>query len=200
MLAFSFSSQLMQPLFDLIRSIKPMSDGFDHELSTFLTPHRLRKHEVILQAGTTSNRIFFIETGLTRRYYLKDDKEITTDFMREGDFILSPLSFYTRQPSFEFVETLEASVLWSISRPQLEFLYDKFPAFNAIGRVLTEQYYVKSELRAHSLRHLSAEDRYEQFFHTHKDLLNRLPGKHVATLLGLTPETYSRIRAKKAKA
>ncbi len=190
----------MQTLFELIRSIKPMPDGFEQKLGTLLLPNRFRKHEVILQAGTTSNRIFFIESGLTRRYYLKDEKEITTDFMREGDFIISPLSFYTRQPSFEFVEALEASLLWSISRPQLESLYDRFPAFNAIGRVLTEQYYVKSELRAHSLRHLSAEERYAQFFQTHKDLLNRLSGKHIATLLGLTPETYSRIRAKKAKA
>lgn len=71
-----------------------MTPAFEKELVGLLTAQRCSKHAYLLRAGTTSNRLSFIEYGLVRRYYLKDDKEITTDFMRENDFVISPLSFY----------------------------------------------------------------------------------------------------------
>lgn len=190
---------LMDKLLTIISTLKPMSPVFEKELAGLLVFQVCSKHDFLLQAGTTSNRIYFIEQGLVRRYYLKDDKEITTDFIRENEFIISPLSFYTQQPSYEFIEAIEDTKLWSLSHRQMAYLYATYPDFNMVGRILTEQYYIRSELRAHYLRHLTAEERYQQFFQNNKDLLNRISGKHVATLLGLTPETYSRMRAKKRK-
>ena len=187
----------MQNLLTLINSIKPMNEDFTAELKALTARKFVSKGNDLLKAGSISDRMYFIETGLVRGYYLKDGKDITTGFIKENGIIISPVSFYTRQPTFEYIETVEDSVLWSLTSVDIGHLYERYPLFNFVGRIITEQYYVRSELRAHHLRNLTAEERCQNFFCTYQDLLNRVSSKHIASFLGITPETYSRIRAKR---
>ena len=188
----------MKSVITAIESVSPLPSTLISLLEQQLAHHKLPANSLLLRPGQISDRIFFVEQGLIRGYYLKGDKDISTGFMAEGQFAISPGSFYTQQPSFEYLELLEDSLLWSLTHNQLSVLYELYPPFNYVGRVVTEQYYVKSELRTHKLRMLSAEERYDWFVIVYAALLNRLSGKHIASFLGLTPETISRIRARKA--
>ncbi|GAA4458557.1 Crp/Fnr family transcriptional regulator [Nibrella saemangeumensis] len=187
----------MNTLLTLIEAIYPVSTALKQSLVSLLSHASLPKGSLLLSPDQISTKIYFVEKGLVRGYYLKDGKDITTGFMPETSFVISPVSFYRQQPSFEYLETLEESPLWSLSYQHLSHLYSQYPEFNYVGRVVTEQYYTRSELRAHHLRMQTADERYRAFLSEYPTLANRVPNKHIASFLGLTPETFSRIRAKR---
>ncbi|WP_138994039.1 Crp/Fnr family transcriptional regulator [Larkinella sp. C7] len=185
----------METLLSAIRQLQSIPEPLENALRQTLRRHELPRRHWLLQPGQVSERIFFIEKGVARGYYLKDDREVTSWFMKESDFIISIVSFYSRQPAQEYIELLEDSVLWSITYDQLQRLYDAFPEFNKVGRLLTERYYLLSERRAQNLRMQSAQERYTQLLADFPDSCRRLPLKYIASHLGLSPETVSRLRA-----
>lgn len=172
------------------------------ELKAFLTQHvhevKLPRKEHLLEAGQVASKLYFVESGLVRGYYLHDGKDITTWVMAENDFVISILSFYTRKPSYEYVELLEDSHLWYLSYDKLQEAYRLFPEFNLIGRLLTERYYVMSEYRSYYLRMHSAEERLQLLLHDWPGILARVKHRHVASLLGISSETLSRLLARKS--
>ncbi|WP_020594856.1 Crp/Fnr family transcriptional regulator [Spirosoma panaciterrae] len=187
----------MERLLSLIQSMQPLSDELKAELSQILRCDTFPRKHWLLQPNQVSDRLYFVETGLVRGYYLKDGREVTSWFMREGDFLMSIASFYTRQPTQEYVELLETSTLWSITYLQLQQLYRQFPEFNVVGRLLTEKYYVLSELRTQNLRMQTAPERYQQLLKDFPDIFGRVPLKYIASHLGISPETLSRLRGQR---
>ncbi|GAB2941554.1 Crp/Fnr family transcriptional regulator [Hymenobacter coalescens] len=191
----------MDVLLDRLRAIYPLSDACRQAIVALMRREASPARHQLLAPGQVAGRLYFIETGLARGYYLHPGgREVNAWFMREGDFIISIVSFLTRGPSQEYIELLEDAVLYSISYEQLQQLYREFAEFNYVGRVLTEHYYVLSEQRTQQLRLLRAEQRYEQLLETFPGALQRIPLKHLASYLGVTPETISRIRAQSGKA
>ncbi len=192
----------MELLIALIETLQPISGEIKAALIQNLRRDVLPKKHWLLQPGQVSDRIYFIEEGVVRGYYIKqgvqgDGREVTSWFMREGDFIISILSFYSRQPAREYIELLEDSVVWSISYTQLQQLYHDFPAFNAVGRILTEKYYALSELRTQNLRMQTALERYDQLTKDFPDIFQRVSLKYIASHLGISPETLSRLRGRR---
>jgi len=187
----------MDQLLTFIGALQPLSTPLEEALRQFLRREELPRRHWLLQPGQVSERIYFIEKGVVRGYYLKDDREVTSWFMKESDFIISIASFYTRQPAQEYIELLEDAVFLSIRFDQLQHLYRQFPEFNTIGRLLTEHYYVLSEQRATNLRMQSAGERYQQLLTDFPAIFQRVPLKYIASHLGLSPETLSRLRARK---
>jgi CRP-like cAMP-binding protein len=133
---------------------------------------------------------------LVRGYTLLHGREISSWFMQSGDFVISILSFFTQQPSEEYLELLEPAVVHSITHDQLQRLYRDFPEFNFIGRRLLEKYYVLSEQRALQLRSRSAAERYELLLRDFPTIFQRVALHHIASHLGMAPETLSRLRNK----
>ena len=178
-------------------AIHPLSVGLEAALRQCVVQETVRARALLLQPGHTAHKLYFLESGLIRGFYLKDGREVTAWFMAEGQFVVAILSFFSQQPSHEYLQALEDSVLWSITYNQLQALYRQFPEFNYIGRVLTEQYYVLSEQRALHLRMLPAAERYALLVQQFPDVARRVPLKLLASHLGLTPETLSRLRARR---
>jgi CRP/FNR family transcriptional regulator, anaerobic regulatory protein len=105
-------------------------------------------------------------------------------------------SFVSQKPSFENIEILEPSVLYAISYDNLQKMYLEFPEFNLIGRLFTEKYYIELEERVMSLQFLTAKERYEKLLIQQPMLLQRVTLGQIASYLGITQETLSRIRGK----
>jgi CRP-like cAMP-binding protein len=157
----------------------------------------VEKKTQLLQAGQVCNQLWFINQGLARAYYFKEDKEITSWFMMETDFIISVRSFFGQQRSYEYIEMLEPSELVSITYSDLQELYATYSEFNQVGRILTERYYARSEERLFQLRMNTAQERYDALLMAHPTIFQRASLKQIASYLGLTPETLSRLRAKR---
>ena len=159
-------------------------------------PEQWVKGQLLLQPGRVARRVYYLETGLVRGYSLVNGREVSSWFMREGDFVISIASFFTQAPTEEFLELLEDGSGFSLSYDDLQQLYRTLPAFNFHGQVLTEQYYVLSELRAQHLRSRPAAERYAQLLRDFPSVFQRVAVQHIASHLGMAPETLSRLRSK----
>ncbi|NBA84644.1 cyclic nucleotide-binding domain-containing protein [Emticicia sp. CRIBPO] len=188
----------MEELIQITRQLWPsMCPEFEDTLRNSIVREIIPKKQLVLKEGQTAHHMYFVEQGCLRGYYLREGNEINSWFMKEGDFVISIISFYTQMPTEEMIETLEDCVLWSISYDQLNELYFQYPEFNQVGRLLTERYYVLSEQRTQNLRKKTADERYRHLVTSFPDISNRVPLKFIASYLGISFETLSRLRAKK---
>ncbi len=182
-------------LFALLNNISPMTVGLTEHLSAVLVSRELARNEVLLKRGQVCSHIYFVERGMLHCYYERNDVKITAWFMQENDVIISAKSFFLQIPGEESIVTLEDTVVHGISFQELEDIYVKYPEFNVAGRVLTSKYYMQSEERLYYLRKERARDRYLFLLKTQPEIVQRAPLKHIASYLGITMETLSRIRA-----
>lgn len=187
----------MKEVLTFLDSLYPLSELAREYLSKNLKEIEVSKKEYILKQGRICYDIYFVSKGLLRCFYNKNDKEISSWFMQEHDVIFSVESFLNQTPSFENIHALEDSLLYYLSYDELQYLYNHCPEFNFIGRVVTEQYYKLSEQRLYSLRMQKAHDRYRFMMNHFPQILLRVPSKYIASYLGITEETLSRIRGVK---
>jgi CRP/FNR family transcriptional regulator, anaerobic regulatory protein len=184
----------MENLINYLHTIYPLSDSLREHLLEILQIKEFTKNDFLLRAGNTCRHIFFIESGLVRCYYTKEGEDISCWFMKEGDVVVSVESFFGQRPSYESIQAMEDTTAYSIGWQQLQSIYRRFPEFNFTGRVLTEKYYTLSERRLYSMRQQRATDRYECLLNDAPELINRIPVKYLASYLGISRETLSRIR------
>jgi CRP-like cAMP-binding protein len=186
-----------QPLFQTLNSIAVLSPGLKDKISELLIEEDFKKKSLILKQGQVAHRIYFIKQGFVRAYYDKGHDTFTNWFMGRGEIIISVYSFFSRKPSFENIEVLEDCTLQSITWEQLQNLYKTFPEFNITGRIITEQYYIRSEERAIDLQTLTPKQRYEKLLLSQPGILQKATLGQIATYLSIKQETLSRIRGQK---
>jgi len=186
---------MLDTLFTYINSIRPISDELREAIASSFEIIEVPKRHKLLVEGQTSNYIYAVEKGLLRMYYVKDGEEICSRFMDEQYMLaMSVNSFYSRTPGYEYIETLELSVLGRIHYDKLQQLYNKYIEFNYTARVITERFYIRSEERLFLIRKQTAEERYVFYINKYPEMYQRVPLKYIATYLGITLETLSRIR------
>ena len=185
----------MNELIQFLKSISPLSIELEEYLINNLKRKSLKKNEFLLNAGQVCKNIYFIEEGLFRCFYNTiENKEVDSWFMKEGDVIISVESFFLQRPSNENIISLEESVVYYIDYKTLQFLYETFLEFNIIGRVITEQYYVLAEQRLYAIRMKTAKERYLWLMQNFPQLILRVPSKYLAFYLGISAETFSRMK------
>jgi len=152
------------------------------------------RNELLLRDGEVCNYLYIITVGLVRMFYIKDDEEISSMFLEPFAPFTAPDSFYSRKPGYMCLQAVVPTRLARIHYQRLQQLYDQHPDLNYVGRVLTERYFGKSGEGLQLLRKQSAEERYQYFAEAYPELLLKIPLKYIASYLGITNETLSRIR------
>ncbi len=181
-------------LLNYLRSVITVSPELETALCRIARRRNAAKGQYLVRNGERCKDLFFVESGLVRGYYLNEEKEVTNWMAVDGEFATSFYSFITREPAAESIEVLEPSALTQISYDDLQMLYADFPETERIGRILTETYYIRLEGRLLSLQFTTAKDRYEQLLANNPLLVQKAPLGYIASYLGMTQETLSRIR------
>jgi len=187
----------MKELLSLLHNIHPLSAGLHQYLSQNLKTATVDKKQFLLQAGMIGRHIYFVKKGLLRCYYIQDDQEVSSKFLKEGDIIVSASSFFLQKESLESIQAIEDSLVWFICYDELQFIYKHFSEFNTIARVLSIKSYLLSEQRLHFIRMKQASDRYTSMLEHFPELVLRVPSKYLASYLSISVETLSRIRGNK---
>ncbi|OQP59126.1 hypothetical protein A3860_38825 [Niastella vici] len=186
----------MQQLLNKLNSIRPLSPELQLHLKDKIKYKEYPKGSFLLEPGQVCENICFIQQGLVRVYYENADIEICPWLLIEGDIAISVVSYFNQVSSFEFIQALEDTIVYYITYDELEFIYDKFPEFNFVGRKLLQHYYALESKRLFSILGKSADARYAYLLEFYAHLILRIAGKHQAAYLGMDPATFSRIKAK----
>ena len=183
---------------NIIRKIKmyyPVSDEALEALVCLFERWVFPAKTTIIHAGKLDRKVYFIEKGITRSYVLHNGKQITTWFSKEGDAACGSWDLYHHKPGFEYVETLEETTAYSISVEQLDELYRSYIDLANWMRVLQQENFLR--LQDMHIRRLNwpAQERYEHLTKECPELFQRVNLGYIASFLGITQQSLSRIRA-----
>lgn len=168
------------------------------ELALILSRFRLNSYEAkgfLLSEQKVCSDIHFIVHGLVRTYYVRDGKEITTYLASDQGFVSSYPSFINQTLSIEKIQCIEATTTLSVSYRDMQELYLLIAQWEKIGRILAEQTLLCFSDRLFKLQSVPAKEKYLEFLRTSPDkIVRRTPLLHIASFLGIAPESLSRIR------
>ncbi len=150
-----------------------------------------KKNTNILSEGEVAKECYFILKGCIRSYYVIDGEEKTTEFYTEGQPI-TPISYHSKEPSEYYLSCLEDCVV-SLGTKNEE-LIRRIPKLNNLILQFSTEMLVQNQISFDTFKNLSPEQRYLKLLETRPDLLNRVPQYHLATFLGITPVSLSRMR------
>ncbi|WP_316809197.1 Crp/Fnr family transcriptional regulator [Pedobacter agri] len=187
-------------LLETLGFIVPLPAPFQQRVNQEVIVEKFQRKHVLLKPGDTSRRLYFIRSGFLRAFFIDEQgKERTTWFMGKGDLMISVYSFFTQKPAHEYIEVLQDCKLQSLSWNELNAYYADFREGNLLGRIVTQKYYILSEERAIFLRTQTPESRYRQLLEQHPGIEQQTTITNIASYLGITRETLSRLRSKNAK-
>lgn len=186
----------MEQLIRYIKTYSPLGNDAELALHACFEKLVLPKNEFLVTEGKICRYLYFLEHGAIRGYYLLDGKEITQWFAFENDFVTSSHSFITGQPAVENIQLLEGCVLWSISKEKLTSLFNQYHEIERLVRIAYEKYYLRLEKRFVNAKFKTAGELYENLLQRAPHILERVPLGMIASYLGVSQETLSRIRSK----
>lgn len=185
---------MFQTLYRYIQPFVLFTEREKQQLESAFVFRQVPKKFKLAEEGKIAKELYFILKGLVRLYYTKDGEEITGYIFKEGLFASSYESFLRQAPSLQTLETLEDCELLVISYKRLQELYDELPKMQIVARKVAEQRFTNAQLMLSSFILESPEERYKKFEAQHGDLLLRVPHHMIASYLGITPVSLSRIR------
>jgi len=155
------------------------------------------KGELVHNADTICTNSYFILKGLLRTYFIKDGKEISEYFCSETEWVNSPRSFMQRQLDIYYIDAIETTNVLCLHINDLLFLLENYPEMERYSRLSMGTVFGHLIERITSLKFTTAKEKYEHFCSNYQDIYARIPLGMIATYLGITQETLSRIRAEK---
>lgn len=185
----------MRELIDIIESKIEISDLDKKHIYSIGKCIRVKKKKIILTEGQTADKLFFIKSGILRSYLITNSgDDLTSEITPSLNFLTSFESFGKEIPSNEFIETLTDCELVEISKKDYLKLFNTVKEWPLFCNYLFEQYVKKSAERISSLKNLSAKERYNNFVSKNPEINKSVPIKHLASFLGIKPQSLSRIR------
>ncbi|MFC0183221.1 cAMP-binding domain of CRP or a regulatory subunit of cAMP-dependent protein kinases [Pseudarcicella hirudinis] len=185
----------MDTLVAAIRKFNVLNQEELSEIPRYFRVSHIPKRRFFLQVGQIAPQLCFVKKGLLRNFVKKNDTtEIVNSFSEELTFNLVNVSFLTQTPSSEYIQALEDTELLTIDYKNMQKLYSHHHGWERIGRLLLESAVIEQNLRIRSFLEETAQMRYEKFMQRYPGLLHRTHQYHIASYLGITPESLSRLR------
>jgi CRP-like cAMP-binding protein len=178
-----------------INSISPLSEESSQAFINAWKYWKTPKDFFLLKENTVSDHIYFVKKGVARIYYYKNGKEITEWLALDEQFFLSITSFFQRTPSHLIIQTIEPSEVYGIHHDDFMNLADKYHDIERLLRKMITFSLILSQVRMDSIQFESAQQRYEKLLQTTPQIVQRVPLTYIASFLGITLETLSRIRS-----
>lgn len=175
----------------------PLSPEEQEKIKTYLTPKKLRKKQYLLQEGDLCKYIAYVEKGALKSYVIDEaGTERITQFALEGWTISDLYSFLTGEPATYHIDAIEDSELILISKAAHEELLQTVPKYETYIRLQITGAYIALQRRLTSIISLPIEERYKNLIATYPTIVQRVPQHMIASYMGLTPETLSRVRGR----
>lgn len=182
-------------LHQFLQSTGAISAAQAAEIAAGFRPRKLARHEFLLEAGQVSDTYFFLTQGLLRAFALDPNgNEVTTALAGPGQVVFEVASFFNRTPSLEYIQTLTDCEGWCLTFQQLNELFHGRSEFREFGRGVLVRGFAALKARMLATITESASARYEHLLRTHPELLLHVPLKYIASYLGITDTSLSRIR------
>ena len=190
--------ELLNTTRDIARELARKYSTMTHEeldtLESILVPKKYAKGEMILKEGEVCESIYYIDKGLIRQFYYKNDKELTEHIGADGEIFMCIESLFKEEPTKLQVEALEPSVIYLIPKHKLEQVALHNVNIQILYRKILEESLIISQVHADLLRFETAQNRYKRLCKMKPQVVLRAPLVYIASYLQMTPETLSRVR------
>jgi len=178
-----------------LKAIKSMSDEKSDMIAGFFEQKSLVKGTLLIEEGKTSRHSYFLDTGIIRTYIIDlNGDEVTTRFFSAPDFFNDYLSFFEQKPSQEYFELITDCVVYSISYENVQHCFHNIPEFREWGRMLLTLNYAFVNKRMIAFHKETAPERYLKLQNKMPEILQHVPLHMIASYLGVTKSSLSRIR------
>ena len=178
-----------------LNDISPLSSQVSDAILSMLSEVKIKKNHDLQSIGQTCKTIYFVQQGVARIYYYKDGKDVTEYFAFENDLIIRAESLFTGKPSHKAIQAISDTNFIAIPARQLFGLFDQHRDLEHLFRKVVEHSYVDTISRLESLQFHSANERYAHLMEKSPEVIQEIPLKHIASYLGITQVSLSRIRA-----
>lgn len=176
------------------QTIAPLSPAAQQALDALITTRTYRKNDIIQEIGSTCRTLYIVKSGCARIFYWKDGNEITEHFSFPNELIVRAESLFTGKPTSKGIQAITDTELYAIDSLALFQLYDQHHDIERLFRILFEQEYVNTIKRIESLQFHTAKQRYLELLKSTR-YVQHIPLKYLASYLGITQVSLSRIRA-----
>jgi len=165
-------------------------------IGSLFKTQKIEKGEFLLKSGQNCDKLVFISSGIIRIYALHDGEEITQWISVKGGFVTDLASLIFDSPARWNIQALTNADLYVIHKEDYRKIGNIIPKWHELEKLFIAKCFIMLEDRVFGFLSLSAEERYHIFFENNKSLFNEVPLQFIASMLGMTPETFSRIRKK----
>jgi len=187
---------MFEHLDNVLKQFANISEKELNAVHNMLEIVKIEKNKVFIKENQIADTIAFIQSGYLRVAFNHDGDEVTRDITSVHSFITALTSFITKTPSFEVVKTITDCELYLIRRNDLNFLYENYNNWQKIGRRIVEEMFVRSQKRIYNLITKTAEEKYLNILNNKPDLIKNVPLQYIASYLGITSQSLSRLRKK----
>jgi CRP-like cAMP-binding protein len=189
-----------EKLIQFIQNIMPMSPNKAIDIARYFTVHYFGKNDHFFREGKICSTSYFIEEGLLRSYVINlEGEEVSLEFYGKNLFANDFISFFKRIPSKENFQALSDCKTWAIGYEELQHCFHSMPEFREFGRMMLINNYARLQERMLGMIQLTAEQRYVHLIQAKPDIFQHAPLKMIASYLGITDTSLSRIRKDLAK-
>jgi CRP-like cAMP-binding protein len=189
----------MNNLFENLKLLAPFEDNDLQILKSCFILEKINKGDCVLREGQICKKIYYINSGCFKAYYIADGKENVLEFFIEDDWFVELSSFINEIPSPFYIEAIENSEIYYLSKEKFEVLRDNNHNWERFYCRLLEKHISRFIYLLNQKRSFSNEERYKKILKNRPNLINRIPQYLIASYLGLTTEGLSKLRRRTAK-